>query len=374
MTKQTQGSMMAVGMIAGGIGFVAFVALMVVGDFAFSPALFLALVVAAAAAIFLFFGLHNRGDDARRDARRPVPTASKDGRMGDRTVAPGTAGVEPGTAGVPLDAGLAAGSAGAPGKGIANDAEHAESPATAFDASTERTPVETGSVQARPGSVDGPLDHTEEDRTSAAGHESETAETATAAPVTEHHEADTVTSTERDALAGEVPTETSEQDSDDTGNAGTGAAFEDPEKARMAAAEEKMAEASVAPSEHEPAPAEGAGSASSDVPPMQGDSDDGTVLIGTEPRRLSEPREGGADDLKRVKGVGPKIEQMLHHMGVFHYDQIASWTEREVAWVDENLEGFKGRVSRDNWVAQAKVLAEGGETEFSRRVNEGDVY
>jgi predicted flap endonuclease-1-like 5' DNA nuclease len=61
-------------------------------------------------------------------------------------------------------------------------------------------------------------------------------------------------------------------------------------------------------------------------------------------------------------------------MGYFHFDQIAAWGPNEVAWVDENLQGFKGRVSRDNWVEQAKVLASGGSTEFSKRVDDGDVY
>jgi len=61
------------------------------------------------------------------------------------------------------------------------------------------------------------------------------------------------------------------------------------------------------------------------------------------------------------------MEQLLHKLGFFHYDQVAKWTPAEVAWVDENLEGFKGRVSRDDWVSQAKILAEGGETEFSKR-------
>ena len=68
------------------------------------------------------------------------------------------------------------------------------------------------------------------------------------------------------------------------------------------------------------------------------------------------PRDGGADDLKKIKGVGPKLEAMLHRMGFYHYDQIAAWSPEEVAWVDENLEGFKGRVTRDEWVAQAKEL------------------
>ena len=46
-------------------------------------------------------------------------------------------------------------------------------------------------------------------------------------------------------------------------------------------------------------------------------------------------------------------------MGIYHYDQIAAWTADELAWVDENIEGFKGRASRDGWVAQARELARG---------------
>ena len=72
--------------------------------------------------------------------------------------------------------------------------------------------------------------------------------------------------------------------------------------------------------------------------------------------------------------MGPKLEQLCNELGFYHYDQIANWTEDEVAWVDENLTGFKGRVSRDNWVDQAKILAAGGETEFSARVDEDDMY
>ncbi|MDZ7709359.1 MAG: NADH:ubiquinone oxidoreductase [Roseovarius sp.] len=94
----------------------------------------------------------------------------------------------------------------------------------------------------------------------------------------------------------------------------------------------------------------------------------------TRPEALSGPRDGQADDLKKIKGVGPKMEKLLNELGFYHYDQIANWTGAEVAWVDDNLKGFKGRVSRDNWVDQAKILAEGGETEFSARVDDGDVY
>lgn len=77
------------------------------------------------------------------------------------------------------------------------------------------------------------------------------------------------------------------------------------------------------------------------------------------PAGLETARDGAPDDLKLIKGVGPKLEEMLHGMGFYHFDQIAEWTASEIAWVDENLEGFKGRVTRDEWVAQAKVLSQG---------------
>ena len=85
------------------------------------------------------------------------------------------------------------------------------------------------------------------------------------------------------------------------------------------------------------------------------------------PKPMKAPRKGGADDLKMIKGVGPKLEKMLHTLGFFHFDQVSNWSKGEIAWVDDNLEGFKGRVSRDNWVSQAKILAKGGKTEFSKR-------
>lgn len=95
---------------------------------------------------------------------------------------------------------------------------------------------------------------------------------------------------------------------------------------------------------------------------------------GVMPKGLDAPRDSGADDLKRIKGVGPKLEVMLNEMGYYHFDQIAAWSADEVAWVDQNLKGFKGRVSRDSWVDQASKLATGEETEFSKRVDKGDVY
>jgi predicted flap endonuclease-1-like 5' DNA nuclease len=97
-------------------------------------------------------------------------------------------------------------------------------------------------------------------------------------------------------------------------------------------------------------------------------------VMARRPEALAAARDGAPDDLKQIKGVGPVLEKLLHSLGFYHFDQVAAWTAEEVAWVDDNLEGFKGRVSRDEWVAQAKILAAGGTTEFSRRVEDGEVY
>ena len=87
---------------------------------------------------------------------------------------------------------------------------------------------------------------------------------------------------------------------------------------------------------------------------------------GTKPGGLSEPRGGVADDLKKISGIGPKIEGILHDLGVFHFDQIAAWTPDNVAWVDGHLR-FKGRIGRENWQEQARTLGGGGTTDFAER-------
>ncbi|MFV2034395.1 MAG: NADH-quinone oxidoreductase subunit NuoE [Halocynthiibacter sp.] len=82
---------------------------------------------------------------------------------------------------------------------------------------------------------------------------------------------------------------------------------------------------------------------------------------GNKPRALKSARDSGADNLKQITGVGPKLENLLNSLGIFRFDQIANWSAAEVRWADEELAGFKGRASRDGWVAQAKTLASGGQ-------------
>lgn len=92
---------------------------------------------------------------------------------------------------------------------------------------------------------------------------------------------------------------------------------------------------------------------------------------GQKPETLDGPRNGEADDLKMIKGVGPKLELTLNALGFYHFDQIVNWTPENIAWVDSSL-SFKGRIEREDWQAQAKLLAAGEETEFSKRANYGD--
>lgn len=78
------------------------------------------------------------------------------------------------------------------------------------------------------------------------------------------------------------------------------------------------------------------------------------------PEALASARGGKPDDLTLIVGIGPKLAALCHRLGFYHFDQIANWTSEEITWVDGNLEGFKGRVTRDKWVPQAKILAAGG--------------
>ena len=86
-------------------------------------------------------------------------------------------------------------------------------------------------------------------------------------------------------------------------------------------------------------------------------SEPATVVIENVPETLKRPRDSGADDLKRINGIGPKLEGVLNDMGFYHFDQIAKWTTKEIAWVDSRLK-FKGRIERDNWVVQAKNFSQ----------------
>lgn len=83
-------------------------------------------------------------------------------------------------------------------------------------------------------------------------------------------------------------------------------------------------------------------------------------------------RPGAAgDDLKRIRGIGVLIEKKLNSLGISRYEQIANWAGADVDRISQLLD-FRGRIERENWVEQARILASGGQTEFSRRVDKGE--
>ena len=83
-------------------------------------------------------------------------------------------------------------------------------------------------------------------------------------------------------------------------------------------------------------------------------------------------RSATLEDLKRIRGIGVLIEKKLNSMGVVSYEQIANWSAEDIDRVSQTLD-FKGRIERENWVEQARILASGGATEFSRRVDRGEI-
>ena len=91
--------------------------------------------------------------------------------------------------------------------------------------------------------------------------------------------------------------------------------------------------------------------------------------VGAQSRVL---RSAQLEDLKRIRGIGVLIEKRLNQLGVVAYEQIANWTAQDIDRISQSLD-FKGRIERENWVEQAQILASGGATEFSRRVDRGEV-
>ncbi len=78
---------------------------------------------------------------------------------------------------------------------------------------------------------------------------------------------------------------------------------------------------------------------------------------GEKPELMEEPRDGRSDDLKLISGIGPKLEQKLNSIGIWHYAQIASWSQKEVDWVNSAI-SFRGRIEREKWIPQAVAMLE----------------
>jgi NADH-quinone oxidoreductase subunit E len=100
-------------------------------------------------------------------------------------------------------------------------------------------------------------------------------------------------------------------------------------------------------------------------------ADAAATAAGERPPGLPGPRNGKPDDLRRIRGIGPKNEGVLNALGIYHYEQIAALTAPQVAWLDNYLK-YHGRIGRDDWVGQARALL-GAEPGAGDKVHPHDV-
>jgi predicted flap endonuclease-1-like 5' DNA nuclease len=92
-----------------------------------------------------------------------------------------------------------------------------------------------------------------------------------------------------------------------------------------------------------------------------------TINHGTRPLRLQSETIQDRDNLREISGIGLKIESTLNELGIYKFSQIADWDRDNIDWIEDQLDNH-GRVNREDWIAQAKLLAAGGTTEFSKRI------
>jgi len=317
-------SVRLVAIIAAAVFILAFLLLMFAGDYRFIASLFMAILIALLTGIVLYLGLATSAGGAG--------SASQTGHASSA----GSAAASGGAA--------AGGASAASARSSAADASEAAATRKAEAEAAKAAEAARKAEEVRQANADA-------EATRKAEGEAEAARKAAA---------------DADAEAARKAAADAEAESDRKAEA-------DADAARQAAAA-RDAEAARNAKEATPA-AMAAPSGSADLgEDYDGDGVREGVNEGTRPAGLDAPRGGQADDLKQVKGIGAKMEILCNSLGFWHFDQVASWSSDEVAWVDANLQGFKGRVTRDEWVAQAKILAEGGTTEFAKRVEEGDVY
>jgi predicted flap endonuclease-1-like 5' DNA nuclease len=93
----------------------------------------------------------------------------------------------------------------------------------------------------------------------------------------------------------------------------------------------------------------------------------GVAVAAAAQEARQEAAEGAGDDLTQIKGLGPKLATTLGELGVTRFDQIAGWNEADIDRIDAQLGRFQGRIRRDEWVDQARLLAAGDRAGFESR-------
>ncbi|MGB1226950.1 MAG: hypothetical protein ACPG9K_03585 [Poseidonibacter sp.] len=94
--------------------------------------------------------------------------------------------------------------------------------------------------------------------------------------------------------------------------------------------------------------------------------------VDNKPLILSSPRPSGKDNLIKIKGIDSKVENDLNKLGIFHFNQIASWSSKNCDWIEEFLL-LPGCAKKHQWVEQAKILETGKETVYSQKVENQEI-
>lgn len=94
--------------------------------------------------------------------------------------------------------------------------------------------------------------------------------------------------------------------------------------------------------------------------------------VDNKPLILSSPRPSGKDKLIKIKGIDLKVEENLNKLGIFHFNQIASWSSKNCDWIEEFL-SLPGCAKKNQWIEQAKILESGKETVYSQKIENNEV-
>lgn len=97
------------------------------------------------------------------------------------------------------------------------------------------------------------------------------------------------------------------------------------------------------------------------VPPAAAPAVDASLAPAVDPILA----DAGSSDLRRIKGLGPKLVTLLAAQGITRIDQIAAWSDADIDAIDGQLGAFAGRPRRDQWVTQAKLLTSGDMTAYT---------
>lgn len=94
--------------------------------------------------------------------------------------------------------------------------------------------------------------------------------------------------------------------------------------------------------------------------------------VDNKPLVLSFPKSSGKDNLKKIKGINSKIETELNNLGIYHFEQIAKWSNKNCDWIESFLD-IPGCAKNNQWIEQAKILQCGNETIYSQKVEDGEI-